>query len=159
MIISLIIIISCWLFLWPYIRNYIAERLIPWVRGKFNDEIANNIAVLIDFIDKIVTVARRNLKAGFEFFKTRILRMQSKYTKTSPTTAIKETETYLHTSDGKILKRTETEEVAWEDLPSEIRSEMIRMAAKEGTIDEKAAILTKAKERAAEEGIELEMAS
>jgi hypothetical protein len=116
------------------------------------------MAYLVCWLDKQITPAAAMLRKGFALFQERILRMKRTYTKTSATTARSSTETIYKTDDGRFIRRTEEEEVAYEDLPAEIRGEMVRQNASAGTLDVRAAVIEKAEERARQDGIVLETA-
>jgi hypothetical protein len=155
-----IIIISSLLMVavWPYIVDYLSVSVIPWIREHWGETYAYLLAEFVTWLDRGCSVARAKLRDAWQFFQSRVLRMKATYTKVSATSAKMKTETILATPGGKVVRKIEEQEVTWEDLPPEIRNEMIRQNSEEGVIDFRDAFAKRVKERASKEAVELEMA-
>lgn len=154
MLLTLAIVIAlsgAFLYFWNNIREYLANHFRPWIAEKFGTKVGDALAELICWIDNRTTMIVRNLKSVVRFFKERVLGLKSNYKKISPHTVSHEREIYIHLDDGKVLKRKETTEMAYEDLPDSIRSEMIRQSKTDVTMDEKQFTLDAVKKRAEEE--------
>ena len=147
------LLIAAWLVFWPWIRQFMETNLIPTVRDLFNDEVAGWLADFTCWLDNGATAIRRFSKDAWSFLKHRVLRIRSRYTRISATSAEQESETWVHTDSGKVMRRVTTDTLRWEDLPENIRSEMIRQNKRECEMDVRDAILERAQKQAAEEGI------
>jgi hypothetical protein len=148
---------ALFLAIWPWIRQWVTESLIPWVGEKWNDKIADLLIDVVNWLDDCAIPARNSIKKAWIFIKTRILKIETTYHKETATTGVRSTESIIATIDGKIVKRVEEEEVSWDELPRSMRSEMIRQNSTKGTIDLRDAFLNKFEEKAKEEGLVLEM--
>lgn len=142
---------GAFLYFWNNIREYLTIGFRPWIAEKFGVRVGDSFAELICWLDNKTTAIIRNLKGIIRFFKERVLGMKSNYKKISPHTVVHERESYIHLDDGKVLRRKETTEMAYEDLPDSIRSEMIRQCETEASMDEKQFTIDNIKRRAGEE--------
>ena len=148
-----LLLIGAWLVFWPWIRQFLESKLIPTVRDLFNEKVAGWLADFTCWLDDRATGVRRFSKEAWAFLKHRVLRIRSRYTRITSSSAEQETETWLHADSGKVIRRVTTETLNWEDLPEKIRSEMIRQNKKKSEMDIREAILERAHRKAAEEGI------
>lgn len=142
---------GAFLYFWNNIREYLTHSLRPWIAEKFGTRIGDSFAEMICWLDNKTTSVVRGLKGIVRFFKERVLGIKSTYKKVSPHVVAHEREVYVHLDDGRVLKRKETSEMAYEDLPDSIRNEMIRLNAVEASMDEKQFTMENIKKRAGEE--------
>jgi hypothetical protein len=142
---------------WPYIVDILSTKIIPWLRQHISNAVADIISDLVIFADKGITPVRRTLKSVWANFKETVLGIKVEVTKTSATTSTGITTTLVRNSQGKVMQTEVTEELSWDSLPEKIRSEMTRQNTTTAEIDLKKAFEEKIQQRAAENGITLEM--
>ena len=82
----------------------------------------------LEAIDKVVIAVRRQIKTAWAALRKRLLKVLVRYEQRGPqwvrvviSWAIKNLQ-----EDKKITKRTETEEVDYDDLPDDVRAQWIR---------------------------------
>lgn len=142
---------------WPWIRDFITENVIPWLREVTGSkELVDMINDCLDWLDGKISITRKYVRKCWRAFEENVLAIKAEYTKTTATSGNRVEEVLIRTGDGTVVKKTIEEEIAWEDLPEEIRSQMLRENKKTASLNVKETILAKAKERAKEEGIQLE---
>ncbi len=142
-------------FLWSWVRDYFSEKIIPWVRDKYGVFWADQLGDLVLFLDNVTGYIRQKVRGAYRFIKERILGIKKTYFKQSAHSAVSITETILKTNDGKFLKRTEEEHLSWDELPEQIRSEMIRQQQKVALVDVRAAFLSEVEIKAEKCGLNL----
>lgn len=145
--------------LWPWIVEFMTQDIIPWIRSEISEETASTLVDLMAWIDKSVSPARNQIRKMIECFNAEVLGIKRDFEKTSSESATVRTECYVRKDNGRVAKRVDTEEIQWEELPQSIRDEMIRQNKAHASMDLKAAILMKAKQRLDDEGLTMEVAS
>ncbi len=153
---SLIIIVATIVACWNWFRDTILQKIVrPILEKTFGTEKSQWFVDLIVWLDNKITLTRRVLKIAWDQFKTRVLNCTSRYTKMGTGEICKKTtETVMLDANGGTLIRREKEEVSYDDLPKEVRSEMVRLNAKSVSFDNKAAIEERFKNRCHEENID-----
>jgi len=142
--------------LWPWIVSFFAATVIPSLRNKASARVADSVAELITWLDTGASPVRSTVRQCIRAFQETVLGIKTEYTKTSAETATRKTETLIRMEDGKIAKTTVTDEVSYADLPEEIRLEMMRQNKAKAEMDVKAAVLQKAAETGAQQGMVLQ---
>ena len=111
------------------------------------ESVGDGLAHLLIWLDNGAVTAKNLLKAGYKFFRFRVLGMKRKFIKKENSNDVTATrEIFTDIGNGKILKKTEEEVIFYEDLPDEVRREMIRQQTNEAELDEKEFVLAKAKD-------------
>ena len=146
------------LWFWNKIVFFCQTRLIPWVRSRLGNNAADMLANLIAFLDKGATFVRRNIRQAYRWLCQNVFGMKSKYAQTGPNTVVITAETYVMDENGNFVKVTSTETAASDDVPAEVRKELLKYGGA-AEIDDLNEMKNKIKARAAEEGIELETAA
>jgi hypothetical protein len=142
---------------WPQLVDWCSRSLIPWVREKAGEKAGDLLQTLVVWLDKGLVPVLAQIRRAWTFVRERILRLQRTYTKTSSDTVQVSTETILVDESGNAVRRVEEEEIDWALLPEDVREAMIKQGKQPAEVDVKALIEHKARERAKEEGIDLEI--
>lgn len=152
---TVVIIVSTFLFgyYWEYIVQFMAEHIIPWIRQNLSNTLGDLLADLFSFLDGKMVPIKRMLKKLWTNFKENILGFKTEYTKIDTNTARKQTETFIRKDDNKVVKRVETEEIEWKDIPEEIREKMIQENVRKSKLDDLKIIEDKMRRRCEEEDI------
>jgi hypothetical protein len=145
------------LVVWPWILDFFSTKIIPWVREAISGTIADLLADIVIFADKSIVPIRRTAKQLWGYLKQNILGIRMEVTKTSATTAVGKTTMFIRDADGKLKQTIVTEELAWDDLPDEMRSEINRQNTGCAEMDLKKPLEDKFQEQARTQGIALEM--
>lgn len=144
---------------WSYVVDWLSRSLIPWVREKLGNTVGDMLTEFVTILDKTVVFTRQAFQTTCRFINTRLLKAQTTYEKKSPTEAVARTETIVINEQGKGIRRVEEKVVEWSELPAEVRKEMIRQGNQPAMLDMRELVMQKAKERAQEEGMVLEVAT
>ena len=142
---------------WPQLANWMSQSLIPWVREKAGETAGNLLETLVVWLDKGLVPVLAQVRKAWKFLRERILRLRRTYTKNSADTVMLSTETILVDESGNAVRRVEEEEIDWALLPEDVREAMIKQGQQPAEVDVKALFEHKARERAAEDGIDLEL--
>ena len=153
---SLIIIVATIVACWNWFRDTILQSIVrPILERVLGVEKSQWFVDFIVWLDKEITLTRRAVKIAWDLFKTRVLNCTSHYTKLGTGEVCKKTtETVMLDANGGTLVRRKKEEVTYEDLPQEFRSEMIRLNEKSVSFDNKAVIEERFRKRCLEENID-----
>ena len=139
--------------MWPHILHYLTTVFLPFVKANFSDATFRHLTELFVFLDGKFCPARELLLRGWKLFNYHVLGIKTTYEKTGASTARATTETLVRTEDSRVVKQTSVEEVAWNDIPADIRAQMIKEQRTNGVVDTKAAVHHQMHERCAEAGI------
>jgi len=118
--------------LWPIIVDIIQQRIIPYVRRIMGNSVAEVLASFVCFLDRTITFVRRQAKKLLKYFQGVILKMDTTYIKLDENNMSATTQAYVNNS-GKVSKLTIEEEIAYEDVPADIREKMISLNFKKTT--------------------------
>lgn len=140
---------------WPYIREMFVEHIIPFVKVQIGDVVGERIADLICWIDTPASIVRGKLKGVYRMFQQRVLGINTTYTKLAANKLNAKTETYLIDRNGHPVKQIIETEVAWDDLPPQIRQQMIERGAKTAELDVKDLVEHRARKTAEKQSLEL----
>lgn len=151
LIITLVIGVLCW----PYIREMFVEHIIPFVKVQLGETVGERVADLICWIDSPASVLRGKLKGAYRLFQQRVLGINTTYTKVASNRLNAKTETYLIDRNGRPVKQVIEKEVAWEDLPPQIRQQMIERGTKTAEMDVKDIVEHQVREAALKQKLEL----
>ena len=146
------------LWFWNKIVFFFQTRLIPWVRSRLGNGAADMLANLVAFLDKGATFVRRAVRQGYRWLCQNVFGMKSKYAQTGPGSVVVTTETYVMDENGNFVKVTSTETAHSDDVPADARKELLKNNGA-AEVDDLNELKNRIKERAAEEGIELEAAA
>jgi hypothetical protein len=145
---------------WPYITDIFARKIIPFVRRKLGDYLADLLSSMIVWIDEPMAYLREKLVAAWRFFKQSVIKIVRKFRKKSATKVLETTEVWLRSQrPGAGIPMCEERELDWAELPPEIRAEMIRRGSETATIDIGKTVEDRVEERAREQKIELTLAT
>ncbi len=144
--------------LWNRIVQFLQSTLLPLVRRLLGDTVADFAVNIVSFLDKRVCPAREVLLSAWKTFKYHVLAIRTVYKKRDAHTASATTEAFVRTAEGKVVKQTKEEVVAWHDLPDDIRQQMMAKATTTATVDDMDVVEGRLRERMQEEGMELTLA-
>lgn len=143
---------------WPAIIHFLSSRVVPWVRQTISADVASLLAELFDWLDDKVVTMRRAVKQAWAAFSKHVLGSKKEFTKVSATAVKGRTTTIIRDQNGKLQQQIIEEEVPWDQVPKEIRKEFNLHAKVSAEVDQKAVIEGLVKQKAAAQGITLEMA-
>jgi ribosomal protein L20A (L18A) len=151
MIITILVIgglvTAAFLFFWNQLREYLNGAFRTWLTEKLGETVGEGFAHFIVFVDSGAVSAKNILKAGYKFFRMRVLGAKRKFVKKANSNEVEATrEIYTDLGGGKILKRTEEEIISYEDMPDCVRREMLRQQTNEAELNEKELVLAKAQD-------------
>lgn len=106
---------------WAYIVHLFQVFLIPFIRKSLGSTVADGLALFLAKMDDVATMSQRAFKSAWRIFKTRVLRWNTTFEKVSASHVKVKSEAYVHTEDGKVMRSISEEEVAWEDVPDDVR--------------------------------------
>jgi hypothetical protein len=149
----IIIIVIATTVYWPEIVKYFSESVIPWARVNLSEGVASTIADVIVFADDKVCSVRRFTKSMLETFKNTVLGSKTRIEKIDATTAKQINTDLIKTHDNRFMQRVHEDIIRYEDIPEEIRSEMLKQNKKAAELDLRKAVIEKVEARAEKEGL------
>jgi len=138
---------------WPEIVKYFSESVIPWARINLSEDVATAIADVIVYADDKVCSVRRFTKSMLETFKNTVLGSKTRIEKIDATTAKQINTDLIQTKDGRVMQRVHEDIIRYEDIPEEIRSEMLKQNKKAAELDLRKAVIKKVEARAEKDGL------
>ena len=144
-------------YFWSYIVDAFQKHILPWCRENLSPGISGHIEGMFVWLDKKVTATKRAINESWALFSKSLLGSETRVARKSATEGIITRTDYLVTGEGKVKRRIAEQAVSWHELPDNLRDEMLRLGSSEAVMDNKAAIRDKVLERAAEEGMVLEL--
>ena len=140
---------AAFLFFWNQLRDYLNGDFRTWITEKMGQSVGERFAHFLVWVDSGAVSAKNLTKAGYKFFRTRVLGMKRKFVKQTNSDVVEATrEIYTDIGGGKILKRIEEELISYEDMPDSVRREMIRQNTNQAELDERELVLAKARDAA-----------
>ena len=127
-------------YFWSQIANFFSTKIIPWFRKVFGDTTANILGKIISFCDKAVVWTRNQVKHAWQWFKTRVLGIKTKYTRKSSTKVEGKTTTYVLEENGKVIETIKTTEMDWYDVPQRFRDQFIEQNSNMVAVDDKSVV-------------------
>jgi hypothetical protein len=91
-------------------------------------------------------------------FNETLLDVTTKYEKIDSSTARQTTTTKLKSDDGKVMVGVTEEVIGWEDIPKEIRSDMIKQNKKTAVYNSKDVVKKQLEKKLSEEGMAMTLA-
>ena len=99
---------------------------MPWLRERF-PQLADIAEQALQSIDKVVVAVRRRVKAAWTKLRRKLLKVLVRYEeRTSGWVRVITSWCIKQLSEDKVIKRTETEDVSYDDLPDDIREAWLR---------------------------------
>jgi hypothetical protein len=145
---------TTFIYFWNHIRDYLNGHFRDFIQEHFGFKWGEHLGNFLAWLDDRMVSARNGAKKFIGFLKSRVFKINTTYKKINPNTAVSKHESYVIMDDGRILCQTEEQEISYDELPHEIRHEMIRQKTTEAQIDEKALIEKKIQECAKEDNFE-----
>jgi hypothetical protein len=141
---------------WPYFADLCARTVIPFIRRKLGDAMAEPLATLLTLVDRPACICRKTMMSGWRFLTGRVNRLTSRYTRKSPTIYYERTTSHVVNPDsGKTMVHEVEYEIPWEDVPQQIRDEMNRTGARTGEVNVKGTVVDTLLREAEKQEIEL----
>jgi hypothetical protein len=125
-------------FAWGYIREFFSQFLIPIIRKYVSDTLADGIGTLISWIDAPVSVVRKVARETLASFKSHVLGIKASYERKDVYTTKERVTTYIRTNTGAVKETVRECTISMDDLPPDVRAEMIKHAGQPVTGDIKA---------------------
>lgn len=140
---------------WAEIMDIFQKNIIPWCRGKISSSVVDSIADFISFCDNGVCWTKRQIKEAWQTFKENILGVKDEYEKISPTEATRKRTVYAKADNGDVYRQVTEDKIPYEDLPADVRKEMMRQNTPKASLDIKELVRQKAIKTAKNNEIEL----
>ena len=137
---------------WPQIIEFIQEVILPWVRTNCAPDTIAAIESLVVWLDNRITLFRNAVINAWRSFTQTLYGARTEFIKTSSVTAT-EKRTVVFDRNGIMVMKTIEREIRYDELPPEIRSEMIRRSVNSAVINDKDVIRARVKEKAADDGL------
>jgi hypothetical protein len=138
---------------WPWIIKYFSESIIPWIKKNLSEEIGSTIADILVYADMGVSSARRISKSMLKRFHTTLLGSTTRIEMKDANSATRVNTFTVQTETGAVRQFARTDKIKYEDIPANLRSEMLRQDKKTAEMDIKQAVLKKVEEKANEDGL------
>ncbi|MDR0609086.1 MAG: hypothetical protein LBG58_03165 [Planctomycetaceae bacterium] len=138
------------IYFWNNIREFLNGTFRNFIQERFGVEWGKRIGTFLSWLDDKVVAARQSAKQFAVWFKSRIM-IKTTYTKNNSNQAISKREIVAKLDNGKFIQRIEEQVISYDDLPNEIRREMIRQQTTEAQMNDKELIEKKIEKRAKEE--------
>lgn len=153
---AIALIIACLVFLWPRICTFLSERFLPRVTEIFGETIGGWLTTLTCWLDRTIRGIRRGFKAGWIFFKERVVRFRTDYSTTDNEKVLIKTTNVIDLGNGKIGEIIETKTHPMDILPLKIQDDIIRQkrnasGSRQVEVDEKSVISEQMKKRLEED--------
>ncbi len=129
---------------WAHIQLAFQDHVIPFVREILGDSVAQGLVWIISKLDNAVTNVSKEIKRVWKAFRKHVLKSEELYERQGPNDTQRVRTTYVQGSDGKVMRRTETETLDWDEVPQAVRNSMVQNNTRAGRID-----ITEAVERQA----------
>ncbi|MDR0703362.1 MAG: hypothetical protein LBF88_00065 [Planctomycetaceae bacterium] len=141
-------------YFWHDIRDYLNGTFRDFIQKHFGMEWGQYLGKCLAWLDDGMVSARKGAKKFVDWFRSRVITIDTTYKKIRPNKATCNRESYVKCDDGRILHRIEEKEISYDELPQAIRHEMIRQKTTEAQIDNKKLIEKKIQERAEEDNFQ-----
>jgi hypothetical protein len=149
---------AAFIYFWNHLREFLNGTFRNFIQERFGMEWGQRIGTFLSWLDDRVVSARQTAKQFAAWFKSRIMMIKTTYTQNNAHQVTSKRKMVTKLDNGELLQRTEEQIISYDDLPREIRHEMIRQRTKTAEMDDRELIKKKIAERAKEENDkELEM--
>lgn len=152
------LLLGATVYFWSHIADLFQKRIIPWFRARLGDSVADGIATVISWVDNKATMTQRLLRDAWQAINRHWLAGETEIHKEAADRAVITKTNYMLKPEGGVVRTTTEETVAWHDLPDNVRDAMLRQNTTQAKVDDKEAFRTLVEQRAAEEGLTLELA-
>lgn len=102
---------------------------------------------ILSFVMGDVKWTRLQMRKAWAWLQTRIMSIKTVYKFPSPDACVRETTSYFVSEEGNILENVTTEQLAWEDIPADVRAEQIKHKEEKVVVDVKEHLEIEFKER------------
>jgi hypothetical protein len=114
---------------WGFLRDYISRVIVPVIRDHISPALASAFLTVLKVLDDVKCLADRAVVAAFvkarDMIKDKVLRAETLYRKTSPTTV--QATNVLYTADGDAVRENRFEaELKWHDVPPNVKEYMMK---------------------------------
>ena len=92
---------------------------------------------ILSFVMGDVKWTREKIRITWAWLQTRIMSIKTVYKFPSPVVCVRKTTSYIVSEEGNILENVTTEQLAWEDIPADVRAELIKLNEEKVVIDVK----------------------
>ena len=112
---------------WTEILSFVKKHITPWLHQHF-PELAHHVDSALASIDKLMVEARRRVKAAWESLRRKLLKVLVSYERQTSGWQRRAVSWCVRKLEDReqIVKRTEVEEVPYDDVPDDIRAEWIK---------------------------------
>jgi hypothetical protein len=118
---------AAFLAFWTQILSFVKKHITPWLHQHF-PELASKVDNALEAIDNLVVEARRRVKAAWELLRRKLLKVLVSYERQATGWVRRVISWCVRKLEDReqIVKRTEVEEVVYDDVPDDIRAAWIK---------------------------------
>jgi hypothetical protein len=112
---------------WTELLSFVKKHITPWLHKHF-PELAHHVDSALASIDNLMVEARRRVKAAWESLRRKLLKVLVSYEHSSNAWVRRAVSWCVRKLEDReqIVKRTEVEEVVYDDVPQNIRAAWIK---------------------------------
>ena len=118
---------AAFLAFWTQILSFVKKHITPWLHKHF-PELAGKVDNALEAIDNLVVEARIRVKAAWDILRRKLLKVLVSYEHSSNAWVRRAVSWCVRKLEDReqIVKRTEVEEVVYDDVPQNIRAAWIK---------------------------------
>ena len=138
MLLSLLFVAGVALFFWQSILSFFVNTFIPWLVKTIGPVAADVFKKIVTFVKGAVKWTRLQIRKAWAWLRARVLSIKTVYKFPGPKKCVRETTSYIVSEEGNILENVTTEELAWEDIPADVRKALMKITEDEIAINARA---------------------
>lgn len=114
-------------YLWPRIMGWAREHILPWI-DEHVPALADAVRQAFLAVDKVAVAMRNAIHRAWQRLRTALLKQVLTYHQLARNRWVARITTFLMRQEQRekpVVKLITEQEVAWEDLPADVRAQMI----------------------------------
>lgn len=119
-------------YFWPIILDWLSSKIAPWIKENIGIKERDAFIEILNFLDNKITAVRRGVKG---LVSKSILLIRSKFTKKGNIYKEEKMVYSPSSTTGKVTVQSVTEDIDWDDIPSDTRADFIRNPDSEKAIN------------------------
>ena len=121
---------------WDYLRELVVDDLLPWVDETW-PELAPKVRQAFAAVDNAVVSVRRVVKAAWTALRGALLKLTVDIERRTANEYVRRVTSWLRVKlePTKVARRVEEEVVDFDDLPSDVREQLLRDASARTSVD------------------------
>lgn len=121
---------------WDYIRDLAVERVLPWVDETW-PSLAPTVRVAFAKVDDVVVAVRRTAKAAWAALRGALLKLTVAIERRTSDEYVRRVTSWLRNAlePTTVIRKVEEEVVDYDDLPADVREQLMRDRAARTEVD------------------------